>query len=162
MDMTALLIGALSVACGVMGGVFFAFSTFALRSLGALPAAAGIRAMQSMNIVAVTPVFMTALFGTAVAAAGTAAYAATAGIGTATLPVVGGAAIYLVGVIIVTIAGNVPLNNGLAAIDPDAGDALFIWTRYRRKWLAWNHLRTVSGILASAWFAYALRVLESA
>jgi uncharacterized membrane protein len=59
----------------------------------------------------------------------------------------------------VTIVFNVPLNNALAVVDRDAGDAGWIWARYRRQWLAWNHVRTVAGILAGAWFALALTLL---
>jgi uncharacterized membrane protein len=151
-----LLIAALGVACAVNGGVFFAFSFFVMQALGALPAAAGIRAMQSINVFAVTPVFMTTLFGTGLACLAAAAYAATAGMGTATMPVIAGAAIYFLGTIVVTIAGNVPLNNAVAALDPDAADAVWLWARYRRQWLAWNHVRTVAGIVSGGLFAYAV------
>jgi uncharacterized membrane protein len=154
-DLT-LLIGAVSVACGVMGGVFFAFSTFVLRALGQLPAGAGIRAMQSINVGAVTPIFMTALFGTGLASAALAVYSATDGLEAGALSIAAGAATYFLGAIVVTIVFNVPLNNALAVLDPDAADAVWIWARYRRQWLAWNHVRTVAGILSSGWFAYAL------
>jgi uncharacterized membrane protein len=152
------LIGALVVACALNGGVFFAFSTFVMRSLAALPAPDGIRAMQSINVFAVTPVFMAVLFGTGIACVAAAAYAATAGMGAATVPVIAGAATYFFGTIVVTIAGNVPLNNALAAIDPSAADAARVWARFRRQWLGWNHVRTLSGIVAAALFAYALAV----
>lgn len=52
---------------GVVGGVFFAFSVFAMQALGRLPSREGIVAMQSINAAAPTPWFMTALFGTALA-----------------------------------------------------------------------------------------------
>jgi uncharacterized membrane protein len=156
-----LLIGALSVACGVMGGVFFAFSTFVVRALGDVPARIGIRAMQSINVHAITPIFMTALFGTGVACAGVAVYASTAALDAGALPLIAGAATYFLGTIVVTIAFNVPLNDSLAVLDPEAGDATWVWARYRRQWLAWNHVRTWSGILASAWLAYALMLRES-
>ena len=159
--MQSVLIGAIAVACACMGGVFFAFSTFVMRALAALPAPAGVRAMQSINIVAVTPVFMTTLFGTALACAGIGGYAAIAGMGAATLPVAAGAATYFLGTIVVTIVFNVPLNNVLATVDADAADAARVWARYRRQWLAWNHVRTVSGILAGASFTYALTVMSS-
>ncbi len=56
---------------------------------------------------------------------------------------------YLIGAIVVTIACNVPLNNALAALDPKSSDALLFWPRYVRQWTAWNHVRTVSGLLAA-------------
>jgi uncharacterized membrane protein len=56
---------ATALGCGLVAGVFFAFSSFVMASLKRLPAVDGIAAMQSMIIVAVTPVFMGALFGTA-------------------------------------------------------------------------------------------------
>src|SRR4030095_1053439 len=52
------------LGCGLNGGVFFAFSAFVMKALARLAPAHGIAAMQSINVVAVTPVFMTALFGT--------------------------------------------------------------------------------------------------
>ena len=149
------VIGALAVACALNGGVFFAFSFFVMRALGALPPAAGIAAMQSINVFAVTPMFMTALFGTAIACVAAGVYAVTAGL-PGTPAVLAGAAIYIVGTIVVTIGFNVPLNNALMAADPRAGDAVLFWARYQRQWLAWNHVRTLSGIGAAAWFTYAL------
>lgn len=65
--MTATLLTAL--ACGVMAGVFFAFSAFVMRGLGDLPAAQGIAAMRSINRAALRPVFLSALMGTGVACA---------------------------------------------------------------------------------------------
>jgi uncharacterized membrane protein len=154
--MQTVFIAALAVACALNGGVFFAFSSFVMRSLAALPPADGIRAMQSINVFAITPVFMTALFGTGVACLLAAAYAAAAGMGAATVPVIAGGATYFVGTIVVTIVCNVPLNNAVAALNPTAADAVWLWTRYRRQWLAWNHVRTVSGIVSGGLFAYAL------
>jgi uncharacterized membrane protein len=55
------LVAALST--GLMAGVFFAFSAFVMKALARLPIAQGIQAMQSINVTAVTPVFMAALFG---------------------------------------------------------------------------------------------------
>ena len=52
------------VGCGLSAGALFAFSSFVMRALARLPAPQGIAAMNSINVVAVTPVFMTALFGT--------------------------------------------------------------------------------------------------
>jgi hypothetical protein len=59
-----------ALGCGVVAGVFFAYSAFMMRALARLPAQQGIAAMQAINVAAVTPVFMAALFGTALACGG--------------------------------------------------------------------------------------------
>ena len=58
-----------ALGCGLSAGALFAFSSFVMQALARLPPARGIEAMQSINVLAVTPVFMTALFGTAAACA---------------------------------------------------------------------------------------------
>ena len=151
-----ILIVCTAVACAAMGGVFFAFSSFVMRSLARLPAPQGIAAMQSMNVVAVTPVFMTALFGTAGACVIVAIGAVTAWRGVTSVYLLAGSVSYLIGAIGVTIACNVPLNNALASVDPENGEV--IWRRYVRRWTAWNHVRTVSGLLAATLFAIALQL----
>jgi uncharacterized membrane protein len=125
-----------------MGGVFFAFSTFVMAALRRLPAAQGIAAMQSINVVAVTPLFMTALFGTA------ALCIALVVLDSSGL-VLAAAATYLLGVIGVTMAYNVPRNAALAALEPAAPAAAEAWARYVREWTAANHVRTLAGLAAA-------------
>ena len=74
------------------------------------------------------------------------------------LLVVAGALVYFVGMTVVTIACNVPLNNRLAATDPTSSDAETIWTHYRVRWTMWNHVRTVASTLACIAFVAALRI----
>jgi uncharacterized membrane protein len=54
-----------ALGCGLIAGVFFAFSGFVMKALARLPPAQGIAAMQSINVVVFSPLFMVALFGTA-------------------------------------------------------------------------------------------------
>ena len=54
-----------AVGSGLVAGVFFAFSSFVMPALRRLPDEQGISAMQSINKAAPTPVFMSALFGSA-------------------------------------------------------------------------------------------------
>jgi uncharacterized membrane protein len=56
-----------ALGCGLIAGVFLAFSSFVMQALKRLPPAQGIAAMQAINVRAVTPAFMTALFGAAAA-----------------------------------------------------------------------------------------------
>ena len=147
MDVLAM---ATAIACAGMGGVFFAFSSFVMRALARLSPAHGIVAMQSINIVAVTPLFMTALFGTAVACVVLAANAVIDWRGVASAYVLAGTMSYLVGAIVVTIIFNVPLNNQLVALDATSADAMWFWFRYVRRWTAWNHVRALSAFVAAA------------
>ena len=149
---------ATALGCGLVAGVFFAFSSFVMASLKRLPAADGIAAMQSMIIVAVTPVFMGALFGTAAACLGLMVWAVISwGEGPATL-VLAGCVLYLVGTIGVTMARNVPLNNKLARLHPQGADARAHWAKYVTRWTAWNHVRTIAALAAAALLTVALCV----
>ena len=56
---------AAALGCGLMGGLFFAFSVAVMKALGRLPPAEGIAAMQSINVAILNPVFLTVFFGTA-------------------------------------------------------------------------------------------------
>jgi uncharacterized membrane protein len=138
---------ATALGCGLVAGVFFAFSTFVMAALRRLKPEEGIAAMKSINILVVTPVFMTALFGTAVASLALAViswgerYAAL---------VLAGGVLYLVGTVGVTMVCNVPLNNRLATVHPQGADAASYWNEYVRKWTAWNHVRTVAALAAAA------------
>jgi uncharacterized membrane protein len=141
---------ATALGCGLNAGVFFAFSTFVMPALKRLPAAHGIAAMQSINKLAVTPAFMAALFGTAVACLGLVAWAAISSGERPAALVIAGGALYLVGTIGVTIACNVPLNDGLATLHPQDAGAASRWAEYVAKWTAWNHVRTVAALAAAA------------
>jgi uncharacterized membrane protein len=150
----AVLITALG--CGLVSGVFFAFSSFVMAALKRLPAAEGIAAMRSINVLAITPAFMTALFGTAVACLGLAVWTAVSFDGWTTILVFAGCTLYLVGTVGVTIACNVPLNNRLAKLHPREAGAASFWDDYVKKWTAWNHARTVSALAAAAILTVAL------
>lgn len=153
---TATLITALG--CGLNAGVLFAFSSFVMPALKRLPPAQGIAAMQSINILAVTPTFMTAFFGTAVACLGLVVWSVLSWGEQSAVLILAGGVLYLVGVIGVTVARNVPLNDRLAALNPESADAGNRWNEYVRGWTAWNHLRVVAGLAAAAVLTIALRV----
>ncbi len=149
---------ATALGCGLVAGVFFAFSTFVMPALKRLPPAHGIAAMQSINKLAVTPAFMTALFGTAAACLGLVAWAVVSlGERSAALVLAGGA-LYIVGTTGVTIARNVPLNDKLAKLHPQGADAAGRWDEYVTKWTAWNHVRTAAALAAAATLTIALHV----
>jgi uncharacterized membrane protein len=143
---------------GLVAGVFFAFSTFVMAALRRLKPEEGIAAMQSINILAVTPAFMTALFGTAAACLGLTAWAVISSNGRMTALMLAGCVLYLVGTVGVTIVCNVPLNNNLARLHPESADAAAYWAKYVTRWTAWNHVRTSAALAAAALLTVALSV----
>ncbi len=56
---------AATVGTGLAGGIFFAFSSFVMRALGAVPPRAGIAAMNAINVAVINPGFMLVFLGTA-------------------------------------------------------------------------------------------------
>ena len=56
-----------ALGCGLVAGVFFAFSTFVMKALSRLPPGEGIAAMQSINVAVLNPWFLAAFLGTAAA-----------------------------------------------------------------------------------------------
>jgi uncharacterized membrane protein len=144
-----------ALGCGLMGGVFFGFSAFIMTALGRVPAPQGIAVMQSINVFAVTPLFMTALFGTALACLGliaTTLYRPPPAAGY----LLAGSALYLIGTILVTIVFNVPRNNALARVEPESVDGARVWADYVVSWTMWNHVRTLSGLTAAALLTWTL------
>jgi uncharacterized membrane protein len=55
-----------ALGCGLIAGVFFAFSAFVMKALASLPTAQGLGAMQSINLAVLNPWFLGTFFGTAV------------------------------------------------------------------------------------------------
>ncbi|MEO7058107.1 MAG: anthrone oxygenase family protein [Lapillicoccus sp.] len=152
---TTLLATTCTIGTATIGGVFLAFSSFVMPALGRLSSSAAVSSMQSINITAITPVFMTALFGTAaLCVAG--GWRAVASWGSPAAPwLLAGCAAYLVGVVGVTAVANVPLNDRLAVLDPASASAATQWADYLVTWTRWNHVRTVAGIASAVAFLVA-------
>ena len=145
-----------AIGCGVVAGIFFAFSSFVMAALGRIPAAQGIASMQSINITAINPGFMLVLFGTALLCLALAVLALVSWSQPGSALVVAASLVYLLGCIGVTMIRNVPLNDLLAAAPRDAPETHALWSRYLREWTRWNHVRTVAPAASAVLFTLAL------
>ena len=138
-----------AVGAGVAGGVFFAFSTFVMQGLRAVPPRDGLVSMQAINRAAPTPAFMIVLLGTAAACVGLGVWTLTGLDQPGAWYRVVGCGLYLAAIVL-TAVYHVPRNNALDAVDPDAVDAARRWVAYAGPWTAWNHVRTVTSVAGAA------------
>jgi uncharacterized membrane protein len=145
-----------ALGCGVIGGVFFAFSTFVMKALAQLAPPHGITAMQSINIAVINPSFMLAFLGTGALCLVLAVWSVFRWQESSSRYLLAGSLLYLIGTILVTMVCNVPQNNTLAVIDPTSAEGASLWNNYLRSWTAWNHVRAVAAIAAAASFTFAL------
>ena len=136
------LTAAAAVATGLIAGLFFFCSVVLMPALARQDRAAGIRAMQAVNIVIIRPLFLVVFLGAAVA---------TGILAVLTLEPLHliAAACYLVGVIVVTATANIPLNNALDQVDADSTEGERLWRHYLPRWTAWNHVRTLTSTAAT-------------
>lgn len=154
-DRTLRLLSTLWV--GVMAGFFFAFSVVVMPGLDVADPAAAMEAMQGINDVVVNPAFALFFFGAPLLCLGSIARALRRRDRLAWLDLVAGA-VYLVGVFGVTVAVSVPLNDELARLDPTVPEQARAMTTYIADWTVWNHVRTVTGLLAFGLFAVTVMV----
>jgi len=143
----------------LVGGIFFAFSSFIMKALAGIPPAEGIGAMQSINVVVINPSFLGTFFGTAVLSLVAGGLALARWGYPSALLFLAGALFYLVGTILVTMLGNVPLNNQLAIVSATDPGTREVWEHYLDRWTMWNHVRTVAATVAA--LLYTLGLLQN-
>ena len=93
-----------ALGSGLVAGAFFAFSAFVMGALGRLPAAHGIAAMQSINVVVINPWFLGVFVGTAAACALLVVAALLAWQEPGAMFLLAGALLYFAGTFLATIA----------------------------------------------------------
>ncbi|KVO74118.1 hypothetical protein WL78_30305 [Burkholderia ubonensis] len=153
---TLVLLWFSAIGCGLMAGVYFAFSAFVMTSLGRLAPAAGVAAMNAINVDIVRSLFMPVFLGTTLASLALAILALLNRSEPGAIWIVAGGAIYVLGMFVVTMVFNVPLNDALSATDASSAEGGAFWARYLRDWTVWNHARTVASAAACGLFIAAL------
>lgn len=142
-----------AVAAALTAGVLFAFSNFIMQAFNRLPAAEAMRAMQAINVTVINPTFMVLLFGPGIVGLLFEMPQLLNG-GPANALLVA-STLYTLGVSMVTLAGNVPLNDALEQRDANAAGARAAWQAYARPWVRYNHVRSLAAVAASVLFVLA-------
>lgn len=164
MTLLSLILMAAGTLTGLLAGLLYAFSIAVIPGLRQLSAREHLRAMQAINIRIVNPLFMLSFLGPAVLLP----LAAFVSQSSAQVLLIAASALHIVGVIGVTGAGNVPLNNRLARIDSGAisdAEAERARAEYHgvgSAWMRLHHLRTLAAIAATVLVIAASLISRSA
>ena len=145
-----------AIGCGLLAGLYFAFSAFIMTSLGRIDQAAGISAMNAINMDIVRSSFLPLFLGTTLVSALLAGFAILRWSEPGAWAMLAGGVIYVLGMFVVTMLFNVPLNDALAAVAPASAEGGAVWARYLRDWTLWNHVRTLACTAAAALYILAI------
>jgi uncharacterized membrane protein len=152
---TAVLVAA-TFTSGLSAGLFYTFFFSVMRGLASTDDRTFVTAMQRINVKIINGWFGVAFSGAPLLALLAAVLAMT------NVPDgrawVLAAAFLSVLTVVVTLAANVPLNNGLmAAGEPDRiTDLSGVRARFERPWVRWNTVRTTTQVAAFAGLIWAL------
>ncbi|MET9822420.1 MULTISPECIES: anthrone oxygenase family protein [Streptomyces] len=141
---------AATVAAGLMAGTFYVFACAVMPALARSDDRVYVAVMRDVNEVIENPVFLLGFMGALV-------LAGLAGWQSRRVPgrwwVLAGATAYALA-FLVTVAGNVPLNDALAR----PGDPAALRERFEDPWVAWNTVRAVLSTVATGCLAAGLLV----
>ncbi|MEU5533769.1 anthrone oxygenase family protein [Streptomyces sp. NPDC020362] len=147
---STLVLGAATVAMGLIAGVFYIFACAVMPALTRSDDRTYVEVMRNINTVIQNPVFFLSFMG-ALVLTGISAWQLR---GSAAARWVWAALVAYALVFLVTVAFNIPLNNALAA----KGDPSALRQHFEGPWVAWNVLRAVGSTTALALLIRALLV----
>jgi uncharacterized membrane protein len=160
-----LLLVVAAILTGLIAGLLYGFTVAVIPGLRVVSAREHIRAMQMINIKIVNPLFLLSFLGAAVVLVLAALLLWGS---TPSLLLLAATGVHLVGVIVVTAAGNVPLNNRLAAVNAEAltaAEAENVRQEYHgrgARWMTLHHIRTLAAAAALALVTMACLAYDAA
>ncbi len=158
--LTSLLTLGAALGCGLIAGVFWAFSNFVMPALARLPAHQGVAAMQAINRVVLNRRFLGVLLGTGACCLVLVIGALGEESGRSAALRVAAGVLYLLGTILVTTVCHVPRNERLARRDAQSAEAASCWPSYVSGWSLWNHVRGAASFVAAILLILALLTLS--
>lgn len=145
----------LALWSAVIGGVFSAFSEFVMSGLLRTAPAGGIEAMQHINRTVIKTQFVAGILSIAVFSVLFAIYSMTIFEGSALVTLILAPIVYLPSVFLMTMFGNVPMNNRLERLDHKTFEAETYWIEYGREWTRLNHIRALGSVLTAGLYLIA-------
>lgn len=153
-DLRTPLLVAATVLAGLQAGTYYVFASGVMPGLSSVDDRTFVASLQQVNVAIVNPVFMASFLGAPLLAV--AAAVAYAGHPAGRSWVIAGAVLALA-TVVVTIAGNVPLNDALEAAGKvdRIQDLAAVREHFESAWVRWNVVRTLTSTAALACFGWA-------
>lgn len=151
----------LALWSAVVAGVFSAFSEFVMAGLLRAAPAAGIEVMQHINRTVLRTQFVAGILSIAAFSVLFALYGIVAFEGAAVVTLVLAPAVYVPSVFLMTMFGNVPMNNRLERLDHNNTRTRDYWVHYGRKWTRLNHVRYAGSVTTAGLYLVAAVTLIS-
>jgi len=124
------------VASGLIAGLFYAYACSVMPGLARGDDKTLVEAMRGINVAIINPVFMLTFLGAPLLAA----VAVFLHLRSSALPWIIAGAVFLLALIVITAAFNIPLNN---ALDSGRGGYAELRAAFEATWVRWNVLRAV-------------------
>lgn len=147
--MDTILLIATGTLTALLAGLFFGFSVAVNGGLHRLRDSEYARAMQSINVVILNPIFFLSFMGPVVLLP-LATFVNWGEVSARPELLLAASALYIVGTFGVTIVGNVPLNEKLAKLDVDGSDEKTVTAARAAFEQPWNRLHTIRTLAAVA------------
>ncbi len=150
------------VSTGLMAGLWFAWAVSVIPGTRRVPDRTYVTTMQTINRAIINPGFIIPFLGTPFVLAAAAILQWRAGETRRGALLFAAAGSYVVGVLGVTMGGNVPLNNALDRVPLESSDEVLARERttYERPWNRWHGARTVANLGTFAIAAIAMTDLD--
>jgi uncharacterized membrane protein len=146
------LLLAAAVVAGLQAGTYFTWATGVMPGLARVDDRTFVDAVQQMNVAIVNPVFIATFLGAPVLAGAAAVFA-----GPQARPWAIAATVLAVGTLVISFAGNIPLNDALAAAGPvdKIKDLAVVRADFESLWVKLNIGRCLTSAGALACLAMA-------
>lgn len=164
MDAKTALLGSSIIFSGLIAGLLYAWTVSVIPGTRRVDHSTYITTMQSINKAILNPAFVVPYMGLPVLLVAAAVVQFRAGDTRRGALLTGAAVTYVLGVLGVTIGGNVPLNDALDAFDLNGSNEQAVADRrqsYETPWNRWHHLRTAASIGSFTLTAVAAMVAAS-
>lgn len=155
---TFLAVWIAAISTGLMAGIYFSFSGFIMKSFEQMGAHKAVPAMNAINKVILHSPFMPLFFGSSLLSLALVFIALFNWQAAVSTPLLIASSSYFIGMFLCTVFFNVPLNKRLASTEISGESFNRVWRHYLKNWTRWNHIRTVSSLLACLVYIYLLQI----